>query len=141
MIISTIPNLGGPTTPNLSTIPNLPVYTYDIPPGVKVRYPDEHMPRDLKDILGVDAGKFTLFPSTMRVKTNDTSRSIRDILDEVKNIRYIEYQGWLAVSPEIGSAVTLYISGGSGYAGLSLVEFLNNVAAGWAPEENGSTNK
>jgi len=129
-----------------STIPNLPVYAYDtyntpIPSGNKVMYLDEPMPRNLRDVLGAYLDKFTLFPSTMRVKTNESNCSIRDILDGVKDIRYMEYQGWLAVSPEIGSAVTLYISGGSGYAGLSLVEFLNNVAAGWAPEEKGLTDK
>jgi len=119
-----------------STIPNLPIYAYDTPPGVKVRYPDEHIPRDLKDVLGAYLDKFTLFPSTMMVKTNESNSSIRDILDKVKDIRYIEYHGWIAVSPEMGSAVTLYISGGSSYAGLSLVEFLNNVAAGWATESD-----
>jgi hypothetical protein len=124
-----IPSVTSNKYPTIS-LGSLPSQPYDWRLGTLSNTGMPYGLREILSTLGRNAASFAFLPADMRIFIDKECVTLEKALCEVDNIRYLVYDGWMAVSPEVGSAVSLYMSSGSDYAGLSLVEFLNNVVAG-----------
>lgn len=85
--------------------------------------------KSLAEVLGDRASEFTIVPAAITVGCGKEKHTLADLLLKLDNVPFLELGAEIAVAPEVYNAIILYTKMGEEYAGMTLVDFLNQTLA------------
>lgn len=85
--------------------------------------------KTLAEVLGDKAAEFTILPSAIIVGCGKEKHCLADLLLKLDNVPFIELGAEIAVAPAVYNAIIVYTKMGEEYAGMALVDFLNQILA------------
>lgn len=83
--------------------------------------------KTLAEVLGDKAADFTIVPAGITVGCGKEKHTLADLLLKLDNVPFIELNGEIAVAPAVYNAIVLFTKMGEEYAGMTLVDFLNQI--------------